>query len=163
MLEYEPVYCVDFQWLPYAPNTFPLLAWQNIYWFSIFCVLYQEYEKYTLLINLWDRLYFCKIIISPVSSIKVKAKLTFLHFILIYFHGYQWRKSNRKTAVNDVKARWNRKRPWFQGRCQHISKSFATNTNKDRIQLVINSLLEENIIINKPTKYDLTSYFLIGN
>ena len=42
---YEPVYFVDFHWLPDSPTKFPPLAWQISYWFSKFCFFSQKYEN----------------------------------------------------------------------------------------------------------------------
>ena len=68
---YEPVYYIDFQWLLDSPIIFLPLVWQNSSWFSIFCMLYWKYEKYSLLINKSDWLYFFMLIISKTITFNI--------------------------------------------------------------------------------------------
>ena len=43
---------------------------------------------------------------------------------------------------------------------RHISKSEATNVDRDFIVLVLNDLENQNVIFNKPTTQGLDSYFI---
>ena len=62
------------------------------------------------------------------------------------------------SAIETIKGR--SKRPDIDAIYRHISKSEATNVDRDFIVLVLNDLENQNVIFNKPTAQGLDSYFI---
>ena len=69
-------------------------------------------------------------------------------------------KENVLWAIKVI--RENKKRPDCQSICHYINKFTDSKTNTDYLYLVIQSLLDSNNIVNKPTKQGLPSYYIIN-
>ena len=63
------------------------------------------------------------------------------------------------TAIETIRGK--SKRPEIDHIYRHISKSEATNVDRDFIASVLNDLENQNVIFNKPTTQGLDSYLIV--
>ena len=69
--------------------------------------------------------------------------------------------SYKDAIINSIKAsRLNNKRPDAASITEYICKSFATNADEDYIITLIESLIDDNILENRPSAKG-NSYFII--
>ena len=69
-------------------------------------------------------------------------------------------KENVLCAIKVI--RENKKRPDCQSLCDYIHNFTDSKTSVDYLHLVIQSLVDNNNIVNKPTKRGLPSYYIIN-
>ena len=70
-------------------------------------------------------------------------------------------KEHVLNAITEI--RLKKKRPDNNSIFEYVSKKFEVNSNVEDLCAIILSLLEENEIINKPTKQGLPSYFVVNS
>ena len=63
-------------------------------------------------------------------------------------------------AISELRTK--KKRPDNNSICEYINKKLDANSKNEDISTIILSLLDENIITNKPTKQGLPSYFILN-
>ena len=63
-------------------------------------------------------------------------------------------------AISELRTK--KKRPDNNSICEYINKKLDTNSRNENIFTIILSLVDENIITNKPTKQGLPSYFILN-